>query len=67
MSATTLGHMSPASATGLLPRLRAAYATWRRRAWERAALSELEDRDLRDLGLSRAAAAYESGKPFWRA
>lgn len=67
MSATTVGHMSHASATGLLARLRTAYATWRRRAWEREALATLDERDLHDLGLSRAAANYESGKPFWRA
>ncbi len=47
--------------------LRELLATWRRRVWERTNLNHLEDRDLHDLGLSRAAAEYEAGKPFWRA
>jgi len=28
--------------------------------------AELDSRSLRDIGISPAAAAYESGKPFWR-
>ncbi len=67
MSATIYGQMNQTSPTGLLAGLRAALDTWRRRNWERGALAALDDRDLHDLGLSRAAANYESGKPFWRA
>ncbi len=40
---------------------------WRRRATERHALAQLDDRMLRDLGLSRAEVAGELRKPFWRA
>ncbi len=40
---------------------------WQRRAHERHALAHLDDRILRDLGLSRAEVAWESRKPFWRA
>lgn len=40
---------------------------WRRRVWDRAGLMQLEDRDLRDLGLSRGAAVFEASKPFWHA
>jgi uncharacterized protein YjiS (DUF1127 family) len=40
---------------------------WQRRANERHALAQLDDRLLRDLGLSRSEAARESRKPFWRA
>lgn len=40
---------------------------WQRRANERHALASLDDRMLRDLGLSRAEVAWESRKPFWRA
>ncbi len=67
MSATTFGHMSNSPAATPLARLRTAFDTWRRRVWERNALDQLDERDLHDLGLSRAAAAYEAGKPFWRA
>jgi uncharacterized protein YjiS (DUF1127 family) len=40
---------------------------WQRRANERHALAQLDDRLLCDLGLSRSEAARESRKPFWRA
>lgn len=40
---------------------------WQRRANQRHALASLDDRMLRDLGLSRSEAAWESRKPFWRA
>ena len=39
---------------------------WLRRLRERAELARLEERNLRDLGLTRADAAYELAKPFWR-
>jgi uncharacterized protein YjiS (DUF1127 family) len=39
---------------------------WLRRLRERAELARFEERDLRDLGLTRADADYELGKPFWR-
>ncbi len=32
----------------------------------RGSLAELDDRLLRDIGVSRAEALRESGKPFWR-
>lgn len=65
-----------AFAPGLLPR-----ATPRRRsvsplmAWLRAAvrrvrqrraLAELDDRALRDIGVTRVEAQAEANKPFWR-
>ncbi len=40
---------------------------WQRRANQRHALAHLDDRMLRDLGLSRSEAAWELRKPFWRA
>ena len=39
---------------------------WRQRIEMRRRLAELDARSLRDIGISPAAAAYESGKPFWR-
>jgi uncharacterized protein YjiS (DUF1127 family) len=48
--------------------LRAAFmlALWRERIRMRRALAGMHARSLRDAGISPAAAAYESGKPFWR-
>ena len=40
---------------------------WDERARQRRALARLDDRLLGDIGLSRADAAWEGGKPFWRA
>jgi uncharacterized protein YjiS (DUF1127 family) len=39
---------------------------WRRRSRERAELAALDDRTLRDIGLTRGDANYLSSKPFWR-
>ncbi len=47
-----------------------AFATlllWQRRADQRRALAQLDDRMLLDLGLSRSEVAVELRKPFWRA
>lgn len=41
-------------------------AVWRERVAMRRSLAQMDTRSLRDAGLSPAAAAYESGKPFWR-
>jgi len=43
-----------------------AVTVWRERAELRRRLAEMDERSLRELGISPAAAAYESGKPFWR-
>ena len=40
---------------------------WRRRLRERRALAAMDDRGLRDVGLTRYDAYYEARKPFWRA
>jgi uncharacterized protein YjiS (DUF1127 family) len=42
-------------------------AEWRHRARGRTVLAQMSDRDLRDIGITRAEAAHESAKPFWRA
>lgn len=42
-------------------------ATWMERRRQRQALGELNDRLLKDLGLSRADVEGEARKPFWQA
>jgi len=39
---------------------------WLDRARERRALLSLSDLQLRDIGVSRAEADGEGGKPFWQ-
>jgi uncharacterized protein YjiS (DUF1127 family) len=39
---------------------------WRRRTRERRQLAELDDRMLKDIGLTRADAEFLINKPFWR-
>jgi uncharacterized protein YjiS (DUF1127 family) len=58
------GPASRASAVGraLLDTLR----LWRARSRERRAFSIVDERDLRDLGMSRWDLESELSKPFWR-
>lgn len=44
----------------------ATLALWRQRARQRRALAQLDDRTLRDIGITRLDAARECEKPFWR-
>jgi uncharacterized protein YjiS (DUF1127 family) len=67
------GAMFAASPGSVAARLTAAIAEARQRfaAWETTALGRAEvsrpgDRDLQDIGISRANAAAEARKPFWR-
>jgi len=39
---------------------------WRRRSRERAELAALDDRSLKDIGLTRADVEFLANKPFWR-
>jgi uncharacterized protein YjiS (DUF1127 family) len=39
---------------------------WRRRSRERAELAKLDDRMLRDIGITRGDVWDEINKPFWR-
>jgi uncharacterized protein YjiS (DUF1127 family) len=49
----------------LRQRLAITWAVWRQRSEMRRCLAQMDARSLRDAGISPAAAAYESGKPFW--
>ena len=40
---------------------------WQQRSSERRRLREMDDRLLKDMGLSRADAEREGSLPFWRA
>lgn len=50
----------------LRKRLALTVAVWRERTAARRCLARMDARSLRDAGISPAAAAYESGKPFWQ-
>lgn len=39
---------------------------WQERAFQRAALASLDDRMLKDIGLSRVDAVEEARRPFWK-
>ena len=43
------------------------FLEWQKRIKDRAALGSLDDRMLKDIGISRAAAWSEARKPFWKA
>lgn len=45
----------------------ALFKEWRRRMRGREELATLDDRELRDIGLTRYDARHEIEKPFWRA
>jgi uncharacterized protein YjiS (DUF1127 family) len=64
-------YVTPADAAEAAPRsfrqrLGLAVAIWRERTAARRCLAQMDARSLRDAGISPAAAAYESGKPFWQ-
>jgi uncharacterized protein YjiS (DUF1127 family) len=47
---------------GLIAWITGSAARW----YQRRALEELGDRELRDMGISRSQALAEAAKPFWR-
>lgn len=68
---SALGNLrrQPSATVGLGPRLLGALLVleaWLDRRCQRQALRELDDHMLRDIGVSRAAADHEAGKPLWR-
>ncbi|MFO6463725.1 DUF1127 domain-containing protein [Jannaschia sp. KMU-145] len=64
---TTLDTRTPAPFSTLLFGAATVVATWEIRARSRAALKELTDAQLYDVGLTAGAAMREAAKPFWRA
>ena len=51
---------------GFLSDVRAVLREWRQRKNGRLELARLDERMLRDIGLTRVDADYEINKPFWR-
>ena len=50
----------------LIAGMRATFADWRRRHRARAELARMSERELHDLGITRAEAEREAAMPFWR-
>lgn len=51
---------------GILARGLDLVVTWLQRDRDRRTLQALDDRLLRDMGISRADVEHEVAKPFWR-
>ena len=60
------GSSGPGRSQARLIRVFDALGAWQDRAMERRRLAGFDDRMLHDIGVDRAAAAAEAGKPFWR-
>ena len=58
--------VAPRRLGGFLSGARVALREWRRRRNGRLELARLDERMLRDIGLTRVDAEYEINKPFWR-
>lgn len=55
------------AAAGPIDRVLGTLRQWHQRARTRRELAGLDDYLLRDIGVSRSQAQFESGKPFWQA
>ncbi len=51
---------------GLVERIAETLLLWHERARQRRRLLQLDDRMLKDIGVSRADAVREASKPFWQ-
>jgi uncharacterized protein YjiS (DUF1127 family) len=63
------GHQSTIShrGSGILAQIAETLHVWRERVRSRREVTQLSDRDLRDVGISRSDIVKEAEKPFWRA
>lgn len=69
MPSSALAHATHSLRDLLLQAIQATYATlvrWNDRQMQRNYLNELDERLLRDMGLSRRDVRQEALKPFWR-
>jgi uncharacterized protein YjiS (DUF1127 family) len=62
----TFQRSSSARQLGIAGRIARIVGVWRSRIRDRQAFANLDDRDLRDLGVSRWEVERELVKPFWR-
>ena len=58
--------LGPAALRRVLPNLQSRLQAWRERARSRHLLLQLDDRMLRDVGLSRSDVDRECNKHFWQ-
>ncbi len=65
MSTMSLGTLS--SRRSFWSQVQECVKEWRRRIYSRWELAALDQRGLRDIGLSADGADYEASKPFWTA
>jgi uncharacterized protein YjiS (DUF1127 family) len=61
-----IAYLAHESASTPLTRLKRAYGEWRARVKERTQLVGLDERMLRDIGLTKIDIWHEANKPFWR-
>jgi uncharacterized protein YjiS (DUF1127 family) len=62
-----LGFLAPVSRSPTFgQRLSMTLRIWRERSRARRHLAGMDARSLREIGISPAAAAYETGKAFWQ-
>jgi uncharacterized protein YjiS (DUF1127 family) len=54
------------SVVGVAAWIRRAYRNWQQIHAERQAIERLDERDLRDVGLTRYSVERELARPFWR-
>lgn len=66
MADISLHYSSATPRTGTFTTFSRILGTWRRRAHERRELATLDQRTIRDLGLSPGDIQFEANKPFWR-
>lgn len=58
--------LAPSMEASRFAQFREVFSLWIQRARERAELSTCDDRELQDMGVTRATALAEIRKPFWR-
>jgi uncharacterized protein YjiS (DUF1127 family) len=66
MADISLHYSSKAPLAGTYTAFANVLQLWRRRARDRQELAKLDNRSLRELGLTESAARFEINKPFWR-
>ncbi len=66
MADLSLHYVSKTPLAGTFAAVADTIAIWRRRSRERRELASLDQRTMRDLGMTASQAAFEANKPFWR-